>query len=175
MNPQTLAAFRQEQEKEKVRIERQQQLPAIISIFSRHTSRERANRLAYLCYETTLDTPFKPIDLAELALAETGGHYLSNHAVSSEGALGVWQLMPKRAISHGYRPAEMKQDDKCAAAAVKELTVKLAIADGDVSRAKRLYCGAGPQARQYEVKTRKYRQQILTFMEKNSAAKEMDS
>lgn len=174
-NPQTLAAFRQEQEKEKARIERQQQLPAIISIFSRHTSRERANRLAYLCYETTLDTPFTPIDLAELALAETGGHSLSNHAVSSEGALGVWQLMPKRAISHGYRPAEMKQDDKCATAAVKELTVKLMIADGDVGRAKRLYCGAGLQARQYEVKTRKYRQQILTFMEKNSAAKEMDS
>lgn len=164
MNPETLAAFLQEQEQEKDRIERQQQLPAIVSIFARHTSRERANRLAYLCYETTLDTPFKPIDLAELALAETGGHYLSSNAVSTEGALGVWQLMPKRAKSHGYKPAEMKQDDKCATAAVKELKTKLAMADGNIQKAKRLYCGAGPQARQYELKTRKYRLQIMTKM-----------
>jgi len=164
MDPQTLAAFLQEQEQEKDKIERQQQLPAIVSVFARHTSRERANRLAYLCYETTLDTPFKPIDLAELALAETGGHYLSNKAVSSEGALGVWQLMPKRAKSHGYKPAEMKQDDKCAAAAVKELKTKLVMADGNIQKAKRLYCGAGPQARQYELKTRKYRLQIMTKM-----------
>lgn len=175
MDQQRIAAFRQEQEKEKDRIERQQQLPAIIATFARHTSRERANRLAYLCYETTIDTPFKPIDLAELALAETGGHYLSSRAVSSEGALGVWQVMPKRARHHGYQPAEMKQDHKCAAAAVKELTVKLAMADGNIEKAKRLYCGTGPQARQYEVKTRKYRQQILTSMEKISSAKEMDS
>lgn len=179
MNPETVAviasvrheATLKEQEKEKDRIERQKQLPAIISIFSRHTSRERANRLAYLCYETTLDTPFTPMDLAELALAETGGHALSNHAVSSEGALGVWQLMPKRAISHGYQPAEMKKDEKCAAAAVKELKSKLAMADGNLQKAKRLYCGTGPQARQYEVKTRKYRQQIMAKMGKISAAK----
>ncbi|PKN16183.1 MAG: lytic transglycosylase [Deltaproteobacteria bacterium HGW-Deltaproteobacteria-23] len=164
MNPETLAAFLQEQEQEKDKIERQQQLPAIVSVFARHTSRERAHRLAYLCYETTLDTPFKPIDLAELALAETGGHYLSNHAVSSEGALGVWQLMPTRAKSHGYKPAEMKQDDKCAEAAVKELKTKLVMADGNIQKAKRLYCGAGPQARQYELKTRKYRQQIMAKM-----------
>lgn len=171
MNPETLAAFLLEQEQEKDRIERQQQLPAITSVFALHTSRERANRLAYLCYETTLGTPFKPIDLAELALAETGGHYLSSNAVSSEGALGVWQLMPKRAKSHGYKPAEMKQDDKCAAAAVKELKTKLVMADGNLQKAKRLYCGAGPQARQYELKTRKYRNQIMTMMEKTSASK----
>jgi len=59
----------------------------------------------------------------------------------------------------------MKQDEKCAAAAVKELRVKLAMADGNLHKAKRLYCGAGPQARQYELKTRKYRSQILTKME----------
>lgn len=182
MNPETVEAARvrqeallKEQEKEKDRIERQNQLPAIISIFSRHTSRERASRLAYLCYETTLDTPFKPIDLAELALAETGGHSLSNHAVSSEGALGVWQLMPKRAKSHGYKPAEMKKDEKCAAAAVKELKTKLVMADGNLQKAKRLYCGTGPQARQYELKTRKYRNQIMTMMEKTSSQKEMES
>jgi hypothetical protein len=165
----------QEQEKEKDRIERRQQLPAITSVFALHTNRERASRLAYLCYETTLDTPFKPIDLAELALAETGGHSLSSHAVSSEGALGVWQLMPKRAKSHGYKPAEMKQDEKCAQAAVKELKTKLEMAEGNLQKAKRLYCGAGPQARQYELKTRKYRRQIMAKMEITSSFKEIKS
>jgi hypothetical protein len=183
MNPETVAAISpaqqesllKEQVKVKDRIERQQQLPAITSIFARHTSRERASRLAYLCYETTLDTPFKPIDLAELALAETGGHSLSSHAVSSEGALGVWQLMPKRAMSHGYKPSEMKNDEKCAAAAVKELKTKLEMADGNLQKAKRFYCGAGPQARHYEQKTRKYRRQILAKMGITSASKEIKS
>jgi hypothetical protein len=183
MNPEAVAAILpaqqesllKEQVKEKDRIERQQQLPAITSIFARHTSRERANRLAYLCYETTLDTPFKPIDLAELALAETGGHSLSSHAVSSEGALGVWQLMPKRAKSHGYTPAEMKKDEKCAAAAVKELKAKLAMADGNLRKAKRLYCGTGPQARHYEQKTQKFRRAIMAKMAITSSVKEMKS
>jgi len=183
MNPETVAAVSRipqetllkEQAKEKDRVERQQQLPAIISIFARHTNRARANRLAYLCYETTIDTPFKPIDLAEVALAETGGHSLSNHAVSSEGALGVWQLMPGRAKSHGYTPAEMKKDEKCAAAAVKELKAKLAMADGNLQKAKRLYCGTGSQARDYEEKTLKYRRQIRAKMGKNYPVKEMKS
>ena len=178
MNPETVAAVSRarhqallkEQEKEKDRVERQRQLPAITSIFARHTSRERANRLAYLCYETTLDTPFKPIDLAELALAETGGHSLSSHAVSSEGALGVWQLMPNRARSHGYKPSEMKKDEKCAEAAVKELKAKLEMASGDIQKAKRLYCGTGPQAREYEQKTQKFRRAIMAKMGKSSAA-----
>jgi len=183
MNPETVAAIsvarqellQQEQEKEKERIERQNQLPAITAIFARHTSRERASRLAYLCYETTLDTPFKPIDLAELALAETGGHSLSSHAVSSEGALGVWQLMPKRAKSHGYDPAEMKRDEKCAAAAVKELQTKLRMADGNLQKAKRLYCGTGPQARHYEQKTQKFRRAIMAKMAITSSVKELRS
>jgi len=183
MNPETFAAISlarqelllQEQVKEKDRIERQNQLPAITAIFARHTSRERASRLAYLCYETTIDTPFKPIDLAELALAETGGHSLSSHAVSSEGALGVWQLMPVRAKSHGYTPAEMKKDEKCAAAAVKELKVKLQMAAGNLQKAKRLYCGAGPQARHYEKKTQKYRRAIMALMWITSSPKEMKS
>jgi len=183
MNPETVAAIsvarqellRQEQEKEKERIERQNQLPAITAIFARHTSRARASRLAYLCYETTIDTPFKPIDLAELALAETGGHSLSSHAVSSEGALGVWQLMPKRAKSHGYEPAEMKRDEKCAAAAVKELQTKLRMADGNLQKAKRLYCGTGPQARHYEQKTQKFRRAIMAKMAITSSAKELRS
>lgn len=146
------------------RLERQQQLPAITAAFALRTTRARAHRLAYLCYETTLDTPFKPIDLAEIALAETGGHYLSSHAVSSEGALGVWQLMPQRARSHGYSPAEMKHDEKCAAAAVRELKEKLKVADGNLMAAKRLYCGSGRQARIYETKIRKYRREIMGRM-----------
>lgn len=152
-------------QKMKDRAERQKQLPAIISIFARHTSWDRAYRLAYLCYEATVDTPFKPIDLAELALAETGGHALSADAVSSEGALGVWQLMPSRARSHGYHPSDMKKDEKCAEAAVKELKAKLEMSAGDLQKAKRFYCGAGEQARLYDLTVRKYRRMILAEME----------
>ena len=148
------------------RVERQKQLPAITAVFARHTSESQACRLAYLCYETTIGTPFKPIDLAELALAETGGHALSGKAVSSEGAMGVWQLMPARARSHGFKAAEMSRDEKCATAAVRELAVKLKVAGGDLAKAKRLYCGAGKQARLYGIKTSKYRKQIMSLMEK---------
>lgn len=159
-------AVRKQREKEMDRLERQQQLPAITATFAQRTSTERANRLAYLCYETTIDTPFKPIDLAEIALAETGGHALSAKAVSSRGAVGVWQLMPARVRSHGYTPDEMNKDEKCAAAAVKELKVKLKVAAGDLDDAKRLYCGAGKQARLYEAKIRKYRREIMARMVK---------
>ena len=152
------------------KLERQKQLPAIVSVFRKWTSQERAHRLAYLCYEATLDTPFKPIDLAEIALAETGGHGLSGKAVSPRGAVGVWQLMPVRAKSHGYEPAEMNRDDKCAAAAVKELKTKLEMADGDLAVAKRLYCGTGKQARAYDIKIRQYRREILGRMAKIDAA-----
>jgi hypothetical protein len=171
--PQSIAreAARQKQlEQDMDRLERQKQLPAIVSVFRKRTNMERANRLAYLCYETTLETPFKPIDLAEIALAETGGHGLSGKAVSSRGAVGVWQLMPDRAKSHGYAPAEMIRDDKCAAAAVKELKSKLEMADGDLAVAKRLYCGSGRQARAYEVKIRQYRSEILGKMARIEAA-----
>ena len=158
------AARRKQLAQDLDRLERQRQLPAIVSVFKQRTSQERANRLAYLCYETTIDTPFKPIDLAEIALAETGGHGLSGKAVSSRGAVGVWQLMPVRARSHGYAPAEMNRDDKCAVAAVKELKTKLEMAGGNLAVAKRLYCGTGKQARDYDVKIRKYRSEILGIM-----------
>ncbi len=176
MNPETPLAAREREKaqmkqkmKELESVERRKQLPAIAATFAKHTSRERADRLTYLCYEATIDTPFKPIDLAELALAETGGHALSGAAVSREGALGVWQLMPKRARSHGYTPQDMKKDEKCAEAAVRELAVKLEVADGNLAKAKRLYCGAGEQARRYEVKIRKYRKEILSRMEKQQS------
>jgi hypothetical protein len=171
--PQSIAreyARRKQQAQELDRLERQRQLPAIVSVFKKWTSQERAHRLAYLCYEATLDTPFKPIDLAEIALAETGGHGLSGKAVSPRGAVGVWQLMPVRAKSHGYEPAEMNRDDKCAAAAVKELKTKLEMAAGDLAVAKRLYCGTGKQARAYDIKIRQYRREILGRMANIEAA-----
>jgi hypothetical protein len=151
-------------EQELDKIERQRQIPAITAAFARRTTQERADRLAYLCFEATIDTPFQPIDLAEIALAETGGHAFSSKAVSSRGALGVWQLMPSRARSHGYKPAEMKNDEKCAEAAVKELQTKLAMAGGDLAQAKILYCGTGKQARKYGAKILKYRKEIMESM-----------
>lgn len=102
-----------------------------------------------------------PFDLAEIALAETGGHQLSARAVSTKGALGVWQLMPYRARSHGYSPKEMLDDGKCAEAAVCELYTKLDMAKGNLERAKKLYCGQGPQANAYIKKIRTIRQEMI--------------
>lgn len=147
--------------------ERKEQVPAIAEAFARRTDPKRARWLAALCYLKTLGTPFMPIDLAEIALAETGGHGLSAKAVSSKGALGVWQLMPYRARSHGYSPEEMENDEKCAEAAVRELASKLAMARGNMTRAKKLYCGVGPEADAYEVKRRQFRREILTDMEES--------
>ena len=90
-----------------------------------------------------------PFDLAEIALAETGGHHLSSRAVSKEGALGVWQLMPDRARSHGYSSKDMLDDAKCAEAAICELYSKLDMAHGDLDLAKTYYCGQGSQADAY--------------------------
>jgi len=141
--------------------ERVDQLQAIEIAFSRRTDPQRAKHLAELCYRTTLGTVFTPLDLAEIALTETGGYRLSGKAVSSKGALGVWQLMPSRAKSHGYTPNDMSDDEKCAKAAVLELQTKLKMARGDKIRAKKLYCGVGREADAYEIKRRRYRIEIL--------------
>ena len=141
--------------------ERKRQIPAIATAFSRYTLPDRARRLAALCYLKTLGTLFMPMDLAEIALAETGGHGLSGKAVSVKGALGVWQLMPHRAKSHGFSPDEMENDEKCADAAVRELASKLEMAKGNLTRAKKLYCGAGPDADAYDVRRRQFRKEIL--------------
>lgn len=141
--------------------ERKRQVAAIAVAFSRYTEPARARWLAALCYLKTLGTPFMPMDLAEIALAETGGHGLSGKVVSQMGALGVWQLMPYRAKSHGYSPEEMENDEKCADAAVRELASKLEMAKGDLTKAKKFYCGAGPDADAYEVKRRQFRKEIL--------------
>jgi hypothetical protein len=141
--------------------ERKRQVQAIAAAFARRTEPQRARWLAALCYLKTLGTTFMPLDIAEIALAETGSHGLSGKAVSSKGALGVWQLMPHRAKCHGYSPEEMENDEKCAEAAVRELASKLEMAKGDLVRAKKLYCGVGPQADAYEVKRRQFRKEIL--------------
>lgn len=150
--------------------ERKGQVPAIAAAFALRTDTKRARRLAALCYLKTLGTPFMPMDLAEIALAETGGHGLSAKAVSQKGAVGVWQLMPRRAMSHGYSPEDMGDDEKCAAAAVRELASKLEMARGDLVKAKKLYCGAGPDADAYEVKRRSFRKEILDFLAGNKLA-----
>jgi len=145
---------------------RKKLVPAIYTTFARRTTPARAKWLADICYEQTEGTRFTPLDLAEIALAETGGHKLSSKAVSSRGALGVWQLMPERALSHGYTPSEMRDDEKCAAAAVKELREKLGMAKGNLSRAKRLYCGAGPAAATYDRIRKRFRAEILRELQK---------
>lgn len=144
--------------------ERRSQVPAIAATFSLRTEQKRARWLAALCYLKTLGTPFMPMDLAEIALAETGSHGLSAKAVSHKGALGVWQLMPRRAMSHGYSPEDMENDEKCAEAAVRELASKLEMAKGDMVRAKKLYCGIGPEADAYEAKRRQFRKEIMDFL-----------
>ncbi|HEY6838210.1 MAG TPA: transglycosylase SLT domain-containing protein [Geobacteraceae bacterium] len=146
--------------------ERKRQVPAIAAAFARRTDPQRARWLAALCYLKTLGTTFMPLDIAEIALAETGSHGLSGKAVSPKGALGVWQLMPQRAKSHGYSPEDMENDEKCAEAAVRELNSKLAMAKGNLIRAKKFYCGVGPEADAYELKRRQFRREILDELAK---------
>lgn len=147
--------------------ERKGQVPAIAAAFSRYTFPERARWLAALCYLKTLGTTFMPMDLAEIALAETAGHRLSGKAVSVKGAVGVWQLMPHRAKSHGYSPEDMENDEKCADAAVRELANKLEMAKGNLTKAKKFYCGAGPDADAYEVRRQQFRREILEELDKS--------
>ncbi len=143
-------------------IQRKKQQMAIELAFARRTNPERARKLAAVCFSKTAGTVFMPFDLAEIALAETGGNRLSAHAVSSRGALGVWQLMPRRAKSHGFSPNDMKDDEKCAEAAVLELYSKLDMAQGNLERAKKYYCGQGPQAEAYMRKIRHIRLEMLS-------------
>jgi hypothetical protein len=73
--------------------------------------------------------------------------------------------MPKRARSHGYSPSDMENDEKCAEAAVRELYTKLDMAQGNMERAKKYYCGQGPQADYYLRKLQKVRQEMLSELE----------
>lgn len=154
--------------------ERKRQVAAIEAAFARRTTPHRSRQLADLCFTKTLGTSFMPFDLAEIALAETGGHNLSADAVSSKGALGVWQLMPRRAKSHGYSPADMENDEKCAEAAVRELRTKLTMAQGNLERAKKLYCGQGPEADAYLKKIRTVRQEMLNDLGRQTELLAMD-
>ena len=143
-------------------IQRKKQQAVIESAFSRRTSPERAQQLAAICFEKTTGTVFMPFDLAEIALVESGGHRLSSRAVSERGARGVWQLMPTRAKSHGFSVKDMLDDSKCAEAAVCELYTKLDMAQGNLERAKKYYCGQGPQANAYMKKIRVVRQEMMS-------------
>lgn len=171
----TTPAVQTELPKEAVLDGRKKLVPAIYAAFARRTTPARAKWLAEICYEKTEGTKFTPLDLAEIALAETGGHKLSSRAVSHKGALGVWQLMPERAASHGYTPQEMWDDEKCADAAVKELHEKLGMAKGNKARAKRLYCGAGPAARAYDKVRKRCRKEILHELEKDMMMQQVAS
>jgi hypothetical protein len=153
--------------------ERLRQVPAIATAFSRRTDPQRARWLAALCYLKNLGTPFMPLDIAQIALAETGDFGLSAKAVSPKGAVGVWQLMPSRAKSHGYSPAEMKNDEKCAEAAVRELSIKMKMAKGNLAKAKRFYCGAGPEADAYEKKMHRIKKEILKDLAQLAPRKEL--
>jgi hypothetical protein len=155
--------------------ERKSQVPVIEVAFARLTTPERARNLAALCFLKTLGTPFTPLDLAEIALVETGGHRLSSKATSNKGAIGVWQLMPKQARSHGYTPTEMRDDEKCAEAAVRTLQSKLEIADGNMDRAKKFYCGVGPQADAYLIKLRATRQALREELQHGRATVAMNN
>lgn len=149
-------------------VERKRQVASIEISFLRRTTPDRARQLAAICFTKTLGTPFMPFDLAEIALAETGGHKLSAKAVSSKGALGVWQLMPRRAKSHGYSPDDMQDDEKCSDAAVRELYTKLEMAKGNMEYAKKLYCGQGPQAEFYMRKIHAVRKEMQAGLERGT-------
>ena len=149
-------------------IQRKKQQAVIESAFSRRTSPERAHKLAAICFDKTIGTVFMPFDLAEIALAETGGHRLHSGAVSAKGALGVWQLMPYRARSHGYSSKDMLDDSKCAEAAVCELYTKLDMAQGNLERAKKYYCGQGPEANAYIKKIQTIRQEMMAELDNQS-------
>ena len=151
--------------------ERRRQIPAIATSFALRADPQRARYLSALCYLKTLGTSFMPFDMAEIALAETGSHGLSGKASSSRGAIGVWQLMPIRANSHGYSSKEMENDQKCADAAVRELAAKLTVANGNLEKAKKLYCGIGQEADAYELKLRKYRKELLDNLDNSLPGK----
>lgn len=161
-------------EKGKSMNERKRQVAVVETVFARRTTPERSRQLAALCYTKTLGTPFMPFDLAEIALAETGGHRLSAGSVSHKGALGVWQLMPRRARSHGYTPADMEDDEKCAEAAVRELSTKLVMAQGNLDKAKKLYCGQGPQADAYLKRVKLVRGEMSTELTRLSGMMAMN-
>jgi hypothetical protein len=60
----------------------------------------------------------------------------------------------------------MKNDEKCAEAAVRELTSKMIMAKGNLAKAKRFYCGAGPEADAYEKKMHLFKREILKELSK---------
>lgn len=76
--------------------------------------------------------------------------------------------MPQRAKSHGFSAQDMLDDNKCAEAAVSELYCKLDMAQGNLERAKKYYCGQGPQANAYMKKIHLIRQEMMTELKLQS-------
>ena len=63
---------------------------------------------------------------------------------------------------------------KCAEAAVRELFTKLSMARGNLERAKKLYCGQGPQADAYLKKIHLVRQEMRTLLGNQTELLAMD-
>jgi hypothetical protein len=58
---------------------------------------------------------------------------------------------------------------------VQELKTKLEMAAGNLQKAKRFYCGTGPQAREYEQKTKRFRNAIMAKMGQTLSANQKNS
>jgi hypothetical protein len=69
----------------------------------------------------------------------------------------------------------MENDEKCAEAAVRELLTKLTMAQGNLERAKKLYCGQGPQADAYMKKIRLVRDEMRADLGKQTELLAMDT
>ena len=57
---------------------------------------------------------------------------------------------------------------------MRELYTKLKMAQGDLDRAKKLYCGQGPQAEYYLRKIRRVRQEMLVELDNQTQRLAMD-
>jgi hypothetical protein len=68
----------------------------------------------------------------------------------------------------------MENDEKCAEAAVRELYTKLNMAQGKMERAKKLYCGQGPQADAYMKKIHMVRGELLSDLGRQTKLLAMD-
>jgi hypothetical protein len=62
----------------------------------------------------------------------------------------------------------MGNDEKCAEAAVRELLTKLETAGGNMARAKKLYCGQGPQANAYARKILQVRREMQAYLDRQT-------
>lgn len=75
-------------------------------------------------------------------------------AVSSHGALGLWQIMPNTAIRYGFRPADMYEPAKATCCAVKYILFLDSLHNGDAAAVLFSYnggeTGVAKQAKAYQ-------------------------